>query len=51
MNPYLDKDYFVLRKLKLRVKKQTGAVKKVREDTKIVIKPENETMTYNCCPN
>jgi len=47
MNPYLDKDYFILRKLKLRVKKLTG---KVRENTKIVINTENETMKNDCRP-
>ncbi len=36
MNPYLDKDYFVLRKLKLGVKKITGFAKKVRDKAKNV---------------
>ncbi len=48
MNPFLDKDYFVLRKLKLGVKKLTG--KKLWDDAKEICQPETETMIYNCCP-
>jgi len=49
MNPYLDREYFVLRKLKLRAKKLAAMAKKVLDKTKIC-KPETETMTNNCCP-
>jgi RNA-directed DNA polymerase len=50
MNPYLDKDYFVLRKLKLGVKKIKGYAKRVWDKAKNLKKPETETMTNNCCP-
>ena len=50
MNPYLDKDYFVLRKLKLGVKKINGFVKRVWDKAKNLNKPETETMVNNCCP-
>jgi RNA-directed DNA polymerase len=43
MNPHLDKDYFILRKLKLRVRKLTGMAKNICKQTM--------TMTNNCCPN
>ncbi len=49
MNPYLNKDYFVLRKLKLGFKKLTGMTNKMR-DKAMEIKPKTETMTNNCCP-
>ena len=49
MNPYLDREYFVLRKLKLRAKKLKAMAKKVLDKVKIY-KPETETMTINCCP-
>jgi len=50
MNPYLNKDYFVSRKLKLGVKKLTGIAKKVWDKAKNICKPETVTMTNNCCP-
>jgi RNA-directed DNA polymerase len=50
MNPHLDKDYFILRKVKLGVKKLTGMANKVWDKTKKVWQPETETMTSNCCP-
>ena len=50
MNPYLDKDYFVLRKLKQKVKKLNGIAKNVWDKTKEICKSETETMTNNCCP-
>src|SRR4030065_1434686 len=50
MNPYLDKDYFVLRKLKLRVKKIKGFAKRGGNKVKNINKPETETMINNCCP-
>ena len=50
MNPYLDRDYFVLRKLKLGVKKINSIAKRVWNKAKNVNKPETETMKNNCCP-
>ncbi len=50
MNPYLDKDYFILRKIKLGIKKLTGTVDKVWNKSKSICKPETETITNNCCP-
>jgi RNA-directed DNA polymerase len=50
MNPYLDKEYFVLRKLKQGFKKLTGIANKVWDKAKNVTKPETKTMTNNCCP-
>ncbi len=49
MNPYLDREYFDLRKLKLRARKLTAMAGKVLDKVKIC-KPETETMTNNCCP-
>ncbi len=50
MNPYLDKDYFVLRNVKLGVKKINGFLKRMWGKAKNFNKPETETMTNNCCP-
>jgi hypothetical protein len=50
MNPYLDNEYFVLRKIKQRAKKLTGTVNKVWDKTTKIRKPKTETMTNNCCP-
>jgi RNA-directed DNA polymerase len=50
MNPYLNEDYFVLRKLKLGVKKLTGMTNKVWDKAMNIYKPKNETMINNCCP-
>ncbi len=50
MNPYLNEDYFVLRKLKLGVNKLTGMTNKVRGKAMNIYKMKNETMTNNCCP-
>jgi len=50
MNPYLDKDYFVLRKLKQKVKKLKGIAKNVWDKTMEICESETETMTNNCCP-
>lgn len=50
MNPYLDKDYFVRRKLKLGIKKLRGMAENVWDKAKRICKPESETMTNNCCP-
>ncbi len=50
INPYLNKDYFVLRKLKLGVNKLTGMTSKVRDKAMNIYKLKNETMTNNCCP-
>ncbi len=49
MNPYLNKDYFVLRKIKLGIRKLTGKTNKVGEMN--IYKPKTETLTNNCCPN
>jgi len=49
MNPYLDREYFVLRKLKLRARRLAANAKKTLDKVKIC-KPETETMTNNCCP-
>ena len=50
MNPYLDKDYFVLRKIKQGIKKLKRLAKNVWGKEKNLTKPETETMTNNCCP-
>jgi len=50
MNPHLDKDYFILRKIKLGGKKLTGTANKAWDNVKKVWQPETETMTNNCCP-
>ena len=50
MNPYLDKDYFVLRKLKRGVKITKGFAKRVWDKAITLNKPETETMINNCCP-
>jgi len=50
MNPHLDKEYFVLRKLKLQARKLTGMTNKVLDKAKNICKPETMTMTNNCCP-
>jgi RNA-directed DNA polymerase len=49
MNPYLDRDYFVLRKLKLGVKKMHGFVKNVWDKVKNFNKRETETKINSCC--
>jgi RNA-directed DNA polymerase len=51
MNPHLNKDYFVSRKLKLGVKKLTSIAKNMLNKAKNICKPETMTMKYNCCPN
>jgi hypothetical protein len=50
MNPYLDKEYFVLRKLKQKAKKLTEMADKVWDKVKKICIPATETMTNNCCP-
>ncbi len=50
MNPHLDKDYFILRKIKLGVKKLTGMANRVWDKAKKGWQPETETMKNNCCP-
>jgi RNA-directed DNA polymerase len=50
MNPHLDKEYFILRKIKLGVDKLKGVVNEVLDKTKKVLPPETKTMTNNCCP-
>lgn len=51
MNPYLDKDYFIERKIKQGIKKLKSFAKSVWGKVKNVTKPETKTMTNNCCPN
>jgi RNA-directed DNA polymerase len=46
MNPYLNKDYFISRKLKL-----TSIAKNVWDKAKNICKLETMTITNNCCPN
>ena len=50
MNPYIDKEYFVLRKLKQKARKLTEMANKVWDKAKKICIPETETMTNNCCP-
>ncbi len=50
MNPHLDKDYFILRKIKLGVKKLTNLANRVWDKTMKDWQPETETMINNCCP-
>ncbi len=49
MNPHLDKDYFIARKIKLGVKKLKSLGNKVLENTNKVLPSATETMTNNCC--
>jgi RNA-directed DNA polymerase len=50
MNPYSDKEYFVLRKLKQKAMKLTEMANKVWDKSKNFCKFETKTMTNNCCP-
>ncbi|MCZ7397647.1 MAG: group II intron reverse transcriptase/maturase [Candidatus Methanoperedens sp.] len=50
MNPYLDKDYFVSRKLKQGMKKLKGIAKNVWDKTTKISKLETETIKINRCP-
>jgi RNA-directed DNA polymerase len=50
MNPHLDRDYFISRKLKLRLKKLTEITKNVWDKANNICKPETMTITNNCCP-
>ncbi len=50
MNPYLDKDYFVSRKIKLGIKKLIATAGKTWDKAKKVCQSETETMKNNCCP-
>ncbi|GEM_PF-3681044 len=50
MNPYIDKDYFILRKIKMGIKKLTDTANKEWDKAKKICKPETEIMTNNCCP-
>jgi len=51
MNPHLNREYFLSRKLKLGFKKLTKIAKNVFDEVKNICKPETMTMTNNCCPN
>ncbi len=50
MNPHLNKEYFLSRKLKLGEMKLTSIAKNVLDEIKNICKPENMTMKNNCCP-
>jgi hypothetical protein len=50
MNPYIDKDYFVLRKLKQKARKLTEMANKIWDKAKEIYIPATETITNNCCP-
>jgi RNA-directed DNA polymerase len=50
MNPHLDEEYFVSRKLKQGLKKLTDVATKIVDKAKKICKPETVTMTNNCCP-
>ncbi len=50
MNPYIDKDYFISRKIKLGIKKLNGIAKNVWNKARKIGIPETETMANNCCP-
>jgi len=50
MNPYLDRDYFVLRKSKQRARKLIAMAKKVGNRVKKICQHATETITNNCCP-
>jgi RNA-directed DNA polymerase len=49
-NPYLDTEYFVLRKWKQRIKKLTSKTNEVLNNVNKICKPNIVTMTNNCCP-
>ncbi len=48
MNPYIDENYFILRKIKQEIKKLKSLAKSVWGN---ITKPETKTITNNCCPN
>jgi RNA-directed DNA polymerase len=50
MNPYLDNDYFVLRKIKQKAKKLKDTTMKIWDKVKKICIPETVTMTNSCCP-
>ena len=50
MNPHLDKEYFILRKIKLGINKLKGVVNEGLNKAKNVLPPETKTVTNNCCP-
>ncbi|VVB55499.1 Uncharacterised protein [uncultured archaeon] len=50
MNPHLDEEYFVSRKLKQGIKKLTDVAMKIVDKANKICKPETVTMTNNCCP-
>lgn len=50
MNPYIDRDYFVLRKSKQRVRKLRAMAKRVENKAKKICQHATETMKNNCCP-
>lgn len=50
MNPYLDNEYFVLRKLKQRAKKLAGVANNLWDKALKICEPKTKTMTNDCCP-
>jgi RNA-directed DNA polymerase len=50
MNPYFDKEYFVLRKLKQKARKLTETANKIWDKAKKNYILATETITNNCCP-
>jgi retron-type reverse transcriptase len=50
MNPYLDKDYFILRRIKLGIKKLKDTTNKMWNKVNKDLQPETKTITNNCCP-
>jgi RNA-directed DNA polymerase len=50
MNPYLDKDYFISRKIKQGIKKLNGETKNAWNKARKIYATETETMINNCCP-
>jgi RNA-directed DNA polymerase len=50
MNPYIDKEYFVLRKLKQKARKLTETANKIWDKAKKIYILATETITNNCCP-
>lgn len=50
MNPYLDNDYFVLRKSKQRFKRLRAMAKRVGNKSSKICQHATKTMTNNCCP-
>lgn len=50
MNPYLDRDYFVVRKSKQKVRKLRAMAKRVENKAKKICQHATKTLKNNCCP-